>query len=70
MKVNVWNTIVQLSRERGVETGVIVNAIKESLRVASSKYFDADEKIEVIFKPEKGDRRVLRRDSVREEYFV
>jgi N utilization substance protein A len=59
MKVNVWNTIVQLSRERGVETGVIVNAIKESLRVASSKYFDADEKIEVIFKPEKGDLRVF-----------
>ncbi len=58
MKVNAWNTIVQLSRERGVETGVIINAIEESLRVASSKYFKLNEKIEVIFKPEKGDLRV------------
>jgi len=59
MKVNVWNTIVQLSKERGVETEVIVNAIEESLRVASSKYFNSDEKIKVIFKPEKGDLRVF-----------
>jgi N utilization substance protein A len=58
MKVNVWNTIIQLSKERGVETGVIVNAIEESLRVASSKYFSHNEKIHVIFKPEKGDLRV------------
>ncbi|MQY57938.1 transcription termination factor NusA, partial [bacterium] len=39
MKVNVWNTILQLSKERGVETDVIVSAIEESLQVASSKYF-------------------------------
>jgi N utilization substance protein A len=58
MKVNVWNTIVQLSKERGVETEVIVNAIEESLRVASAKYFNANEEIKVIFKPEKGDLRV------------
>lgn len=58
MKVNVWNTIVQLSKERGVETGVIVNAIKESLRVASSKHFNHNEKINVVFWPEKGDLRV------------
>ena len=58
MKVNAWNTIVQLSKERGVETDVIVNAIEESLRVAASKYFNLDEKIDVIFKPEKGDLRV------------
>lgn len=58
MKVNVWNTIVQLSKERGVATDVIVSAIEESLRVASSKYFNRSEKIEVIFKPAKGDLRV------------
>jgi len=58
MKVNAWNTIVQLSKERGVETNVIVNAIEESLRVASSEYFNQDEEIKVIFKPEKGDLRV------------
>lgn len=58
MKVNAWNTIVQLSKERGVETDVIVNAIEESLRVAASKYFNLDEKVDVIFKPEKGDLRV------------
>ena len=58
MKVNVWNTILQLSKERGVETGVIVNAIKESLQVASTKYFTHNEKINVSFIPEKGELRV------------
>ena len=36
MKVNVWNTILQLSKERGVQPAVIISAIEESLRVASS----------------------------------
>jgi N utilization substance protein A len=58
MKVNVWNTILQLSKERGVETGVIVNAIEESLKVASSKYFTQDEKVNISFVPEKGELRV------------
>jgi transcription termination/antitermination protein NusA len=58
MKVNVWNTIVQLSKERGVDTGVIVNAIEESLLVASSKYFNHNEKVNIDFKPEKGELRV------------
>jgi N utilization substance protein A len=58
MKVNVWNTILQLSKERGVDTDVIVNAIEESLRVASSKYFSNDEKVNISFQPEKGELRV------------
>ena len=58
MKVNVWNTIQQLSKERGVETSAIIDAIEESLRVASSKYFSHDEKIQINFKPEKGELRV------------
>ena len=58
MKVNVWNTILQLSKERGVETNVIVNAIEESLKVASSKYFTHNEKINISFLPEKGELRV------------
>ena len=58
MKVNVWNTILQLSKERGVETDVIVNAIEESLKVASSKYFTHNEKINISFFPEKGELRV------------
>lgn len=58
MKVNVWNTIVQLSKERGVDTRVIVNAIEESLLVASSKYFIHNEKVNIDFKPEKGELRV------------
>jgi N utilization substance protein A len=59
MKINVWNTILQLSKERGVEPSVIVGAIEESLRVASAKYFRNDEKITVAFRPEKGDLRVF-----------
>jgi N utilization substance protein A len=58
MKVNVWNTILQLSKERGVGTETIVNAIKESLKVASSKYFTHNEKINISFSPEKGELRV------------
>ena len=58
MKVNVWNTILQLSKERGVETNVIVNAIEESLKVASSKYFTHNEKVNISFLPEKGELRV------------
>ncbi len=58
MKVKVWNTIVQLSKERGVATHVIVDAIKESLKVASSQYFSHDEEIIVTFLAEKGELRV------------
>jgi N utilization substance protein A len=58
MKVNVWNSILQLSKERGVETNVIINAIEESLKVASSKYFTNNEKINISFLPEKGELRV------------
>jgi N utilization substance protein A len=59
MKVNVWNTILQLSKERNVEPRVIIQAIEESLRVASSKFFSQKEKVQVLFKPEKGELRVF-----------
>lgn len=58
MKINVWNTILQLSKERGVEPSIIISAIEESLRVASSKYFSHNEKIKIAFRPEKGELRV------------
>jgi len=58
MKVNVWNTILQLSKERGVEPRIIVQAIEESLKVASSKYFVHGEDIHILFRPEKGELRV------------
>jgi N utilization substance protein A len=58
MKINVWNTILQLSKERGVQPSVIISAIEESLRVASAKYFNHNEKIKVYFRPEKGELRV------------
>jgi transcription termination/antitermination protein NusA len=59
MKVNVWNTILQLSKERGVEARVIIQAIEESLRVASAKFFSRKENVQVLFKPEKGELRVF-----------
>ncbi|MCX6571511.1 MAG: transcription termination factor NusA [Candidatus Aminicenantes bacterium] len=59
MKVNVWNTILQLSKERSVEPRIIIQAIEESLRVASSKFFSQKENVKVLFKPEKGDLRVF-----------
>jgi len=67
MKVNVWNTILQLSKERGVETGVIVSAIEESLRVASSKYFVSEEDVHISFQPEKGELRVYTIKIVKED---
>ena len=66
MKVNVWNTILQLSKERGVETNVIVNAIEESLKVASTKYFTHNEKINISFLPEKGELRVYTSKKISE----
>jgi len=59
MKVNVWNTILQLSKERDVEPRVIIQAIEESLRVASAKFFSQKENVQVQFKPEKGELRVF-----------
>ncbi len=59
MKIKVWNTILQLSKERGVKPSVIINAIEESLRVASTKYFSHNEPINVSFRPEKGELRVF-----------
>ena len=59
MKVNVWNTILQLSKERSVEPRLIIQAIEESLRVASSKFYSQKENVQVLFKPEKGELRVF-----------
>jgi len=67
MKVKVWNTIQQLSKERGVDADVIVKAIEESLRVASSKYFSHNEKINIFFRPEKGELRVYTIKKVNED---
>lgn len=59
MKINVWDTILQLSKERGVEPQVIIKAIEESLKVASTNYFSHNENIQTYFRPEKGDLRVF-----------
>ena len=59
MKIKVWNTILQLSKERGVQPSVIINAIEESLRVASAKHFSHNEPVTVNFRPEKGELRVF-----------
>ncbi len=64
MKINVWNTILQLSKERGVEPSIIINAIEESLRVASAKYFRNNESIHIFFRPEKGELRVYAKKKV------
>jgi N utilization substance protein A len=58
MKVNVWNTIQQLSKERDVDKEVIINAIEESLKVAAANHFRENEKVHIKFIPEKGELRV------------
>jgi N utilization substance protein A len=58
MKVNVWNTILQLSKERDVEPRAIIRAIEESLKVAATRFFTQKENIQIHFKPEKGELRV------------
>lgn len=67
MKLNVWNTILQLSKERGVEPSIIVQAIEESLRVASSKFFNKNEQIHITFKPERGELRVFTKKYIVEK---
>jgi len=59
MKVNVWNTILQLSKERDVEPRIIIKAIEESLRIAAARHFSRNEKVQVDFRPEKGELRVF-----------
>jgi len=49
MKVNVWNTILQLSKERDVDKKVIISAVEESLKVAASNFFDKNEKALIKF---------------------
>ena len=58
MKINVWNTILQLSKERGVAPKAVVAAIEESLRVAAGRIYVHNEDVQITFKPEKGDLRV------------
>jgi len=67
VKINVWNTILQMSKERGVEPAVIVAAIEESLKVAASKYYRHNEDIQVAFKPERGELRVFAVKTVVDE---
>jgi len=67
MKVNVWNTILQLSKERDVEPRIIIAAIEESLRVAAAKFFQHAENVQILFRPEKGELRVFTRKKVVEE---
>jgi N utilization substance protein A len=64
MKINVWNTILQLSKERGVEPSVIIAAIEESLRVAASKFYTHGEPVQILFRPEKGELRVFTRRTI------
>lgn len=64
MKVNVWNTILQLSKERDVEPRIIIQAIEESLKVAATQYFTRNEDIQVLFRPEKGELRVFAAKTV------
>ena len=59
MKINVWNTILQLSKERGVDPKIIVAAIEESLQVAAARIYTKNEVVRIAFKPEKGDLRVF-----------
>jgi len=67
MKVNVWSTINQLSKERGVQPRVIIKAIEESLRIAAAKFFNKGEEVVVDFKPEKSELRVYAVKKVVEE---
>ncbi len=67
MKINVWNTILQLSKERGVEPSVIIAAIEESLKVAASRFYTHNESVHVFFRPEKGELRVYAERQVVEK---
>ena len=58
MKINVWNTILQLSKERGVEPSVVVSAIEEAVKAAAAKFYTRNEDIHVDFLAEKGELRV------------
>ncbi len=64
IKEKLLDTIEQISREKGIDKEVLINAIEEALKAASAKYFGEGEIIETHFDRETGEVKVLVRKKV------
>ncbi len=67
IKEKLLDTIEQISREKGIDKEVLINAIEEALKAASAKYFGEGEIIETHFDRETGEVKVLVRKKVVEK---
>jgi len=57
-KDNILNAIEVLSKEKGIDRDFLIDAIEESLKAASQKYFGEGEKVEAYFDRGKGEVKV------------
>lgn len=64
IKEKLLDTIEQISKEKGIDKEILINAIEEALKAASAKYFGEGEIIETHFNRETGEVKVLVRKKV------
>ena len=62
-----FQTIDQISREKGIDPQIVVHAIEDAIVVASRKYFKSNEELRGRINPETGEIDVLAVRKVVEE---
>jgi len=64
MSSQLYRTIEQVSREKGLDTGVIIKAVEEAMTTAAKKFFRSGENLFSRFNREKGQVEVFARKKV------
>ncbi|MBM2827586.1 MAG: transcription elongation factor NusA [Actinobacteria bacterium] len=59
MILDIGQIITQLGKEKGIDKGVIVEAIKEALEIAARKKYGMNKKLEATYEPETGEFEIL-----------
>jgi len=67
MSSELYHTIEQIGREKGIDTDVILRAVEEAYAAASRKYYHTKEDLGARFDPESGTFRLFSRHTVVEE---
>src|ERR1043165_7696268 len=62
-----FQTIDQISREKGIDPQIVVHAIEDAIVVASRKYFKSNEELRGRINPDTGEIDVYGRRQVVEE---
>jgi len=67
MILDVGQIITQLGKEKGIDKGIIIDAIKEALESAARKKFGANKILEATYDPETGEFEILSFRTVAED---